>query len=132
VSLEAIATLWHHAAPERSIAGIVLAIASLIAMPFLARAKRRVAGRLGSAAMTGDAKQTEFCAYLSAILLAGLLLNAAFGLWWADPAAALIMSPSSRKRESTLYAERPAASIAHSFRNLLLGTPKLFLQRTLG
>ena len=43
--------------------------------------------------MTGDAKQTEFCAYLSKILLAGLLLNAAFGLWWADPAAALIMDP---------------------------------------
>ena len=93
VSLESLSALWHHAAPERSIPGIVLAIASLIVMPFLARAKRRVASRLGSAAMTGDAKQTEFCAYLSAILLAGLLSNAAFGLWWADPAAALVMAP---------------------------------------
>ena len=43
--------------------------------------------------MHADAKQTEFCTYLSAILLAGLLLNAFFGWWWADPAAALIMSP---------------------------------------
>jgi divalent metal cation (Fe/Co/Zn/Cd) transporter len=43
--------------------------------------------------MHADAKQTEFCTYLSAILLAGLLLNALFGLWWADPAAALIMVP---------------------------------------
>ncbi len=48
---------------------------------------------LSSAAMHADAKQTEFCTYLSAILLVGLLLNAFFGLWWADPAAALIMVP---------------------------------------
>jgi divalent metal cation (Fe/Co/Zn/Cd) transporter len=48
---------------------------------------------LGSGAMHADAKQTEFCTYLSAILLAGLLLNAFFGLWWADPLAALIMVP---------------------------------------
>lgn len=93
VGVEALATLVHREAPQRSFAGIALAIASLMVMPFLARAKRRVAGRLGSAAMTGDAKQTEFCAYLSAILLAGLLLNAGFALWWADPAAALIMVP---------------------------------------
>ena len=43
--------------------------------------------------MNADAKQTEFCTYLSAILLGGLLLNAIFGIWWADPAAALIMVP---------------------------------------
>lgn len=93
VSLEALSKLWHHATPERSIPGIVLAIASLIVMPFLSRAKRRVASQLGSAAMTGDAKQTELCAYLSAILLAGLLLNAAFVFWWADPAVGLVMAP---------------------------------------
>jgi len=46
-----------------------------------------------SAAMKADAKQTDFCVYLSAILLGGLLLNAVFGLWWADPVAALIMVP---------------------------------------
>jgi divalent metal cation (Fe/Co/Zn/Cd) transporter len=54
---------------------------------------RKVGSALGSAAMHADAKQTEFCTYLSVILLAGLLLNALFGLWWADPAAALIMVP---------------------------------------
>jgi len=53
-------------------------------MPLLSRAKRRVGRALGSAAMHADAKQTEFCTYLSGILLAGLLLNAFFGLWWAD------------------------------------------------
>jgi divalent metal cation (Fe/Co/Zn/Cd) transporter len=48
---------------------------------------------LGSAAMQADAKQAEFCTYLSAILLVGLLLNAVFELWWADPLAALVMVP---------------------------------------
>jgi len=80
-------------APERSIPGILLALASLVAMPMLASAKRRVARELGSGAMRADAKQSEFCAWLSGILLAGLVLNAAFGLWWADPAAALVMLP---------------------------------------
>lgn len=62
-------------------------------MPLLSRAKRKVARALDGAAMHADAKQTEFCTYLSAILLGGLLLNALFGLWWADPVAALIMVP---------------------------------------
>lgn len=62
-------------------------------MPLLSRAKRRVGTALGSVAMHADAKQTDFCVYLSAILLGGLLLNALFGLWWADPMAALIMVP---------------------------------------
>ena len=48
---------------------------------------------LGSAAMAADARQTDFCTYLSGILLGGLLLNALFGLWWADPAAGLVMVP---------------------------------------
>jgi len=66
---------------------------SLVVMPLLSRAKRKVGRALGSAAMHADARQTEFCTYLSGILLAGLLLNAFFGLWWADPVAALIMVP---------------------------------------
>ena len=78
---------------ERSIPGIILACVSLVVMPLLSRAKRRVGNSLGSAAMHADAKQTEFCTYLSAILLAGLLLNAFLGWWWADPVAALIMVP---------------------------------------
>ena len=85
--------LWFRRAPEHSIPGIILACVSLIVMPLLSRAKRKVGRALGSAAMHADAKQTEFCTYLSAILLAGLLLNILFGLWWADPVAALIMVP---------------------------------------
>ncbi len=80
-------------APEHSVPGIILACVSLVVMPLLSRAKRSVGRALGSAAMHADAKQTEFCTYLSAILLGGLLLNAIFGLWWADPVAALVMLP---------------------------------------
>lgn len=93
VTFDAAASLLRSEAPEESMPGIMLAIASLVVMPMLARAKRRVAARLGSAALTADAKQTELCMYLSAILLGGLLLNALFGWWWADPVAALVMVP---------------------------------------
>ena len=80
-------------APEHSIPGIILACVSLVVMPILSRAKKDVGKKLGSPAMNADAKQTDFCVYLSALLLAGLLLNTALGWWWADPAAALIMVP---------------------------------------
>jgi divalent metal cation (Fe/Co/Zn/Cd) transporter len=74
------ADLIRRQAPEHSIPGIVLACISLIVMPLLSRAKRKVGTALRSAAMHTDANQTEFCTYLSAILLGGLLLNALFGL----------------------------------------------------
>ena len=93
VTYEAISDLFDRKPPEHSVPGIVLACVSLIVMPVLSRAKKRVGNELGSAAMKADAKQTDFCVYLSAILLGGLLLNAVFGLWWADPVAALIMVP---------------------------------------
>jgi len=93
IAYESALDLWSRRAPEHSIPGIVLACVSLVVMPLLSRAKRKVGRALGSAAMHADAKQTEFCTYLSAILLAGLLLNTLFGLWWADPVAAFIMVP---------------------------------------
>jgi divalent metal cation (Fe/Co/Zn/Cd) transporter len=93
ITYESATDLWSQRAPEHSIPGILLACVSLVVMPLLSRAKRRVGQALGSAAMHADAKQTEFCTYLSAILLAGLLLNAIFGLWWADPVAGFIMVP---------------------------------------
>ena len=79
--------------PGSSLAGIILAAVALVVMPLLSRAKRRVGKQLGSAAMNADAKQAEFCTYLSAILLGGLLLNTTVGIWWADPVAALVMVP---------------------------------------
>ena len=93
IAYESVLDLWSRRAPEHSIPGIVLACVSLVVMPLLSKAKRKVGRALGSAAMHADAKQTEFCTYLSAVLLAGLLLNASFGLWWADPLAALVMVP---------------------------------------
>lgn len=93
IAYDSASSLLAGRAPERSIPGILLAALSLLVMPILARAKRKVAVTLGSAAMGADAKQTEFCAYLSAILLGGLLLNAIWGWWWADPLAALVMIP---------------------------------------
>jgi divalent metal cation (Fe/Co/Zn/Cd) transporter len=86
-------SLLKREAPQHSVAGIIIATLSLVTMPLLARAKRSVSAGLGSAAMMADARQTDFCMYLSAILLGGLLLNALFGLWWADPIAALLMTP---------------------------------------
>jgi divalent metal cation (Fe/Co/Zn/Cd) transporter len=93
IAYEAISNLVTRKAPERSISGIILACVSLVVMPILSRAKKRVGKELGSAAMHADARQTDFCVYLSAILLFGLLLNAIWGWWWADPVAAIIMVP---------------------------------------
>jgi len=90
---ESAAALARRAAPETSPTGIALAAVSLVVMPLLARAKRRVAAKIGSRALVADSRQTDLCAYLSAILLGGLGLNALFGWWWADPAAALAMTP---------------------------------------
>ena len=73
--------------------GIVLAAVSLIVMPWLAREKRKIAKSIGSAALAADARHTDFCVYLSVILLVGLCLNVLFGFWWADPLAALLMLP---------------------------------------
>lgn len=81
--------LLTRAAPESSTVGIVLAVAALIVMPLLARMKRRLASSLGSAALRGDAAEAVVCAYMAGTLLAGLVLRAAFGWWWADPVAAL-------------------------------------------
>jgi divalent metal cation (Fe/Co/Zn/Cd) transporter len=93
VAAESIRALWIQAQPERTIAGMLIAVAAVIVMPLLGRAKRRIASRLESGALHSDSRQADFCAYLSGILLVGLLLHAAFGWWWADPLAALIMVP---------------------------------------
>jgi divalent metal cation (Fe/Co/Zn/Cd) transporter len=93
VAFDSFKTLWLRERPEHSLPGIILAIFSLVGMPLLARAKRNAASRLASAALRADARQTSLCAYLSAILLGGLVLNFLVGWWWADPVAALIMVP---------------------------------------
>lgn len=93
IGYESLTALWRHEQPAKSVAGIVILAASVIVMPLLARAKRRIALAMGSRALTSEARQTSLCAYLSAIALAGIALNALFGWWWADPVAALAMLP---------------------------------------
>lgn len=91
VGYESLRDLWLRKEPEESLTGIVLAAVSLVVMPLLGRAKRRVAQALGSRALAADAMETFLCSLLSLTLLLGLVLNAALGWWWADPVAALAM-----------------------------------------
>ena len=75
-----------------STVGIVIAALSLAVMPGLALAKRRTATALGSPTLRADAAETMLCAWLSAVLLGGLVLNATVGWWWADPIAAVVIA----------------------------------------
>jgi divalent metal cation (Fe/Co/Zn/Cd) transporter len=110
VAIEAARTLIEREAPHVSYTGMALAVASLIVMPLLARAKRRVAAGIASRALVADSRQTDICAWLSAILLAGLVLNAWQGWWWSDPAAALLMVPFIAKEGvEALKGERPCS-----------------------
>ena len=92
VGMESVLSLVQRHEPSVSPVGIVLTSLSLLVMPLLARAKRRLAPVLGSRAQEREAQQTQLCAVLSAVVLVGLGLNAAFGWWWADPAAALVVA----------------------------------------
>lgn len=92
VGVESVRALLTGAEAQPSPVGVGLAIASLCIMPFLSAAQKRTGRALGSAAVVADGTQTGLCAWLSAVLLAGLLLNAAFGWSWADPAAALVIA----------------------------------------
>jgi divalent metal cation (Fe/Co/Zn/Cd) transporter len=92
VGYEAVGQLVQHRAPDVSRVGIVIAAASVIVMPILARAKKRLGPTLGSQAVVSESRQTELCAWLSAVVLVGLGLNATLGWWWADPVAALALA----------------------------------------
>ena len=92
VTVEALRTLFGDAVPEHSTVGIVLLAVSVVVMPFLSLAQRRAGRELGSHSAVVDSKQTLLCTYLSAAVLAGLLLNSTLGWWWADPIAALVLA----------------------------------------
>jgi len=93
VGYESATSLVAREVPSASYVGIAIAALSLVVMPWLAFRKRRVAAQIGSRALASDSRQTSLCAYLSAILLMGLLFNAVLGWWWADGVAALLMVP---------------------------------------
>jgi divalent metal cation (Fe/Co/Zn/Cd) transporter len=89
VSVDAVLSLLGRGEARPSLIGIVLAAASLVVMPVLSFAQRRAGRELGSRSAVADSKQTLLCTYLSAILLAGLVLNSLWGWSWADPVAAI-------------------------------------------
>lgn len=89
VTVDAVLALAGRGEAAPSVVGIVLAAASLVIMPVLSLTQRRAGQEFGSTSAVADSKQTLLCAYLSAILLVGLILNGAFGWSWADPLAAL-------------------------------------------
>lgn len=103
VSGRALFDLVTHSHPDESVAGIVLALVSLIVMPILARRKRIVARELDSRALQADSTQTTLCTYLSGFLLAGLLSNAVLGWWWADPIAGLAIAGFAAKEGRELW-----------------------------
>jgi len=92
VTFASVRSLLTGSEPEPSPAGIALAIASLLVMPFLSWAQRRTGRALGSNAVVADSTQTLLCTYLSAVLLVGLVLNATLGWSWADPIAGLVIA----------------------------------------
>ena len=91
IACDATIALWLREKPGTSLVGVVLAVASIGVMLWLARSKRKSAAALGSRALTADAFQTTACWWISIITLCGTGLNAMFGWWWADPTAALGM-----------------------------------------
>ena len=97
VGYESLESLLGGERPDASLVGIGLSITSLLLMPYLGRAKRRIGERIGSAALRGEGQQNLLCSYLSAALLAGLAGNAFLGLWWLDPAAGLVIAAAALK-----------------------------------
>lgn len=92
VGWESISALVARVRPEASRVGIVLALASLMIMPVLSIVQRRTGRELGSGSVHADGTLTLLCTYLSAVLLVGLIANAAFGWWWVDAVAALVIA----------------------------------------
>lgn len=97
VVFESLSNLWSGEEADSSAVGIGLAVSSLIVMPLLTVAKRRTGRALGSASVLADSTQTLLCTYLSAVLLVGLVLNAAWGWAWADPVAGLVIAGLAAK-----------------------------------
>lgn len=103
VTADAVRSMTGMGEANRSLPGIVLAALSMAVMPVLSAAQRRAGREIGSASVVADSKQTLLCTYLSAVLLAGLVLNAALGWSWADPIAALVIAAVAVKEGSDAW-----------------------------
>jgi divalent metal cation (Fe/Co/Zn/Cd) transporter len=90
VLISSLYLLFTHARPESSLLGIGISASAVLIMPWLAVTKRRIAKRINSAALAGDAANSFTCAYMAATVLVGLLINTLFGLWWVEYIAALV------------------------------------------
>ena len=108
VGVQSIRALVDGSHPKSSAFGLILATASLVVLPWLARLKLRVASRLASKALRGDGILTAASAALAAVALAALILNSAFGWWWADPSAALLIA-------AALAVEATRIAVRHRF-----------------
>jgi divalent metal cation (Fe/Co/Zn/Cd) transporter len=116
VTFDALHSLATGDTPDHSPVGIALAAASLLIMPLLSYAERRTGRELGSTSVVADSKQTLLCTYLAGVLLAGLVLNAAFGWHWADPLAALVIAAVAVKEGSDAWrGDACCVPIASSF-----------------
>src|ERR1700693_4257327 len=93
VAITSVASLLGYSEPKPTFLGIAILVAAAVAMPWLAKEKRRLSGATGSAALRADAAQSALCAYLSLIALAGLTINAIWNVKWADPISALAVLP---------------------------------------
>jgi divalent metal cation (Fe/Co/Zn/Cd) transporter len=127
VGVESVRALASRGQADHSTVGVVLAAVSLAVMPTLSYAQRHAGRQLGSASAVADSKQTLLCTYLSGVLLLGLVANSAFGWWWADPAAALIIAAVAVKEgreawlgdsccvpSTTTHAGTPDAALARN------------------
>jgi divalent metal cation (Fe/Co/Zn/Cd) transporter len=116
VTVESVRVLFGTAEADHSPVGIGLAALSLLVMPLLSYAQRRAGREFGSASAVADSKQALLCTYLSAVLLVGLVSNATFGWWWADPIAALVIAAVAVKEGREVWRGdaccTPAAALA--------------------
>ena len=132
ITQDAIRTLINGEHPGTSWLGIGLSISSIIVMPLLGKAKQTIGQRLGSGATAGEGAQNMLCAYLAAGVLTGLVLNAAFGLWWADPTVALAIAalaltrgpPNLARPRLLRHLTAPRRAARHLQRQLLRLTRK--------
>ena len=114
VAVDAVRSLLGAGEPQHSPAGIIIAALSLAIMPVLSWLQRRAGRELGSRSAVADSKQTLLCTYLSAVLLAGLLLNSTLGWWWADAGAALVIAGIAVREGVNAWRGEACCSVPHA------------------
>lgn len=117
VAVDAIRSLAGAGEAQHSTPGIVIAALSLAIMPVLSWAQRRAGRELGSKTAVADSRQTLLCTYLSAVLLAGLVLNSTLGWWWADAGAALVIAGIAVREGINAWRGESCCAVPHAAPN---------------